>query len=627
MGGYQTFNDDKYGLSSNYGNPISNYIPTSQISLALDARTANQLKQISEKMSSGAKAAEIQLALPDVADSIPDSHLEEINRLRKLVGAELTLHGVLVDPTGVNDQGRWDPTKREQAERHMWQSVDRAHKVNPEGNVVVTFHTSNGLPEPETYEWDAKEKKEKLMRLAVIDERSGEISALAAPRKNILEKPEEKYPDANEELSRINRELWTRSLSEVNQGLTRAKEILRKEVFSDLEASEGRLVRRKMTEEDKSDLMKLYKLSADDSDKFKKTLSDMPKGVAEDLKERMEEIGQVDIFIRNAYTQFKESYSQAYEVADREKRDNDKKLLETIGEDIRKSLDPEKGYLKDKENLVKFADVLSDGVEKMNNMKEIKLYRPLKEFAIDQASTTFANLATKAYEKYKSTAPIIAIENPPAGMGISRAGDMVKIIEAARSKFSDQMVKEGKMSEHQAKQEAEKLIGATWDVGHINMIRKYGYGDKELLKETEKIAPYVKNIHLSDNFGMMHTELPMGMGNVPMKGHIEKLKEAHGEALKKIKQVIETGNWYQHFQTSPFAETLSAFGSPIYSKSFAPYWNQAKDAGVSQGYFSGYGMNPDIHHSIYGAGFSNLPVELGGQVPSSRNRFSGAPME
>jgi len=37
-------------------------------------------------------------------------------------------------------------------------------------------------------------------------------------------------------------------------------------------------------------------------------------------------------------------------------------------------------------------------------------------------------------------------------------------------------------------------------------------------------------------------------------------------------------------------------------------------------------MNPDIHHSIYGSGFSNLPVELGGQM-QGRSRMSGNPME
>jgi hypothetical protein len=88
----------------------------------------------------------------------------------------------------------------------------------------------------------------------------------------------------------------------------------------------------------------------------------------------------------------------------------------------------------------------------------------------------------------------------------------------------------------------------------------------------------------------------------------------------KIKKMIEVGNWYQHFQTTPFAETLQHFESPIYAMKNASYW------GPQGGYFAGYGLNPDVHHSMYGSGFANLPVELGGQM-SGKSRVSGNPME
>ena len=41
------------------------------------------------------------------------------------------------------------------------------------------------------------------------------------------------------------------------------------------------------------------------------------------------------------------------------------------------------------------------------------------------------------------------------------------------------------------KEAAEKLIGATWDVGHINMIRKQGFSEKDVINEAEIIAPFV----------------------------------------------------------------------------------------------------------------------------------------
>ena len=58
-----------------------------------------------------------------------------------------------------------------------------------------------------------------------------------------------------------------------------------------------------------------------------------------------------------------------------------------------------------------------------------------------------------------------------------------------------------------------------------------------------------------------------------------------------------------------------------------PYWNQA--IGLEQSYFGGYGqMLPNINYEIFGAGFSQLPAELGGQRPGGAGgRMSGRPME
>jgi hypothetical protein len=152
------------------------------------------------------------------------------------------------------------------------------------------------------------------------------------------------------------------------------------------------------------------------------------------------------------------------------------------------------------------------------------------------------------------------------------------------------------------------------------MIRKLGYGKTELIEQAKKIAPYLKHIHLSDNFGFEHIELPMGMGNVPTK----EIFEALGEKGKKAKKVIETGSWYQYFQTSPLKQTLQAFGSPIYAMEMAPSWKGS--TGITGGYFAGRGMLPEVHYSMYGAGFSGLPTELGGSTGGKKS-FSGAPIE
>jgi len=203
---------------------------------------------------------------------------------------------------------------------------------------------------------------------------------------------------------------------------------------------------------------------------------------------------------------------------------------------------------------------------------------------------------------------------------LSTAEDLRDLVKKAREEFAEQAVKKLNISKSEAQKQAEKLIGVTWDVGHINMLRGRGYEEKHLIEQTKKIAPFVKHVHLSDNFGLEHTELPMGMGNVPTKKMLDLIHEYN----KKVKKIVETGDWFQPFKTTPFRETLAAFGSPTYGID-APYWNQIGYASGS--YFAGQGAtNPPIHHSIWGSGFSNLPIELGGQM-AGRSRVSGAPIE
>ncbi len=183
------------------------------------------------------------------------------------------------------------------------------------------------------------------------------------------------------------------------------------------------------------------------------------------------------------------------------------------------------------------------------------------------------------------------------------------------------------MSQSQAESAAEKTIGVTWDVGHINMLRKYGYGKEKLIEQAEIIAPLVKHVHLSDNFGFEHTELPMGMGNVPLKEIMGKLEQ---EGFKG-KKIVEALAWWQHFSEQganpPLMSTFQAIGPPIYSTGMAPYWNQS--SGFEQGYYSGQGPTlPQINYEMQGGGFSQLPTELGGQRPGAQGgRMSGKPME
>ena len=96
---------------------------------------------------------------------------------------------------------------------------------------------------------------------------------------------------------------------------------------------------------------------------------------------------------------------------------------------------------------------------------------------------------------------------------------------------------------------------------------------------------------------------------------------------KEAKKIVEAAQWWQHFQSPPVQATLELIGSPIYADGVGPYWNQT--AGLQQGYFEGMGMMlPQINYETFGAGFSQLPVELGGQRAGAQgSRMSGRGME
>ena len=200
MGDTNFYRGTNYGLDANYGssdsekknmmNPFASYpnrTSASSIAVATDARTANQIKATTEKFNTGAKTIEVSMVTPDVTDSIPNQHLDEIRRLKKLVGGELTLHGPLVEATGVTKQG-WDPTHRQQAERQMWSALERGHRLSPDGNIVVTFHASNGLPEPlskEQYTAPDGTIKEKVTGFYAVDEAQGQFVPIN-PKRNEL---------------------------------------------------------------------------------------------------------------------------------------------------------------------------------------------------------------------------------------------------------------------------------------------------------------------------------------------------------------------------------------------------------------------------------------------------------
>ena len=592
-------------------------------------QTANQIDAVSKKISTGLRNIEVsgvniggqgEGAL-GLMDNIPKQHFKEINRLKKLANVELTFHGPLVEPTGMG-RGGWDPQQRIQAELEMVSAIERAHDLDPKGNIIVTFHASNGLPEPRTIVKDSKGNTV-TEKIAVIDESTGEFGNLPRTGVNYFEGKE--LYDPEEDLKRLNQRRWSGRLNNVSIEAERAYGVMRNIKM------QAEKMKQSGEQEELQQALHTYNFSIKEPEKYDKYLEDM--GPAKDnVKALVTNLTYARANAEDAYLGLQDAFNQVMTNA---KRDGNKEVENQLASFREKIVPKTKDYDKDYEKLEEFVDEISRGIRILQSIGEKnppKVYRPLEEFALDKASTTFANVAFQGYKKFEDSAPVVSIENPPVGMGLSKSDELEKLVKKSREKFVEQAAKpesEGGlgMSTKEAEKEANKLIGVTWDVGHINMLRKYGFDNKDLVKQTEQVAPYIKHIHLSDNFGLEHTELPMGMGNVPIKEELAAIEKKLGkEYFSKVKQVIETGGWFRNFNNvTPFAETLEAFGSPIYGMKMAPYWNRTRGTGM--GYFSGYGkMLPDVHFSTYGAGFSSLPPELGGQM-AGRSRLSGTPNE
>jgi len=607
------------GAQPGYGPKIG------EIGIDADFRLANQLKAVSDKVNTGAKVVEIARIVPSQFEDIPKQQFDELRRLKKLVGIDITLHGPLVDPSGY--AGGWSPAMREQSERQMWNALERAHQIEDKGNIVVTFHSANmdRIPDFEertfTEVTDPKTGKKKMQEridgFIVIDETTGSaryvdsgIDYFKSDDKTV-KTIEDQKKEIMKKIEDTNKESWYSTLHSISYNANHGTDLIERAIHGiqkpTPEAEENR-------EEVEKSSLELYK----------KYLSGEITNVVDALKKEGIEnfdsnaLIQGETFLKDSYFKLQQLFNQAYNTALRNNDQKDLKKLDVFRETIApKILDIQN----DPARIKDFGEYVLQGINVLRSVKEPQTLKPMRDFAIDKSSETFSNLALKAYKNFGSSAPIISIENPPAGGPMARAKDLKDIVEESRKRLAEKLMKEENMGAGAAVKQAEKLIGVTWDVGHINMIRKMGYGDKELLKETEIVAPYVKHVHLSDNFGMEHTELPMGMGNVPTQKMMDILKQYNN----KVKKIIEAVNWYEPFKVSPMRETLRAFGSPIYSMKLAPSWGSVYNAGGS--YWSGLGSYlPEKSFSSYGTSFSTLPSELGGQS-GGRSRLSGAPIE
>src|SRR3989338_1564089 len=507
------------GFTSDYELQTVGYAePASSFGLTTHPQNANVLKEVADKINSGIKAIEITAINPQVLEAIPTQHLDEIRRLKELTGVELTFHGPIVDATGIDGRGHFDPLAQKKAEREMFKAIESAQRLNPKGNTIVTFHSaSGGLPETITY---VKENGEEKMQGMWAYNEFNQNMAKIPIKENYLEG---KKPDPVGLLTDINQNTWQNELSNASFSANRARVQFENVRHTLQQGARGGGVN--LTQDE---IIDLYKKSG--TPEWRDSLQKLDPEVRQQAELALSELNHGETTIRQAYNQFKELYNQAYESFD--STSEEKKKLEEYREHLIPMIEKEK--FKDPHAIMELADEVSHGLQLLSNLKEgPKMWKPFHDVAIKKASETFSNVAFNSFKEYGEHAPIISIENPTAGTsqhgagGLSRGKDIKQLVEKTQKEFVEKVMNDPELnlSELEAWNQAKKLIGVTWDVGHINMIRQFGYNKEDVVKETEKVAQYVKHVHLSDNFGINHTELPMGMGNVPTKEPLELIEK------------------------------------------------------------------------------------------------------
>ncbi len=586
QGSYSTMDPGK----SSYGKDIfTGYnVSSSKIGAPTKPDTANQIQHVTQLLNQGIVPIEVGAIKPEIFDQIPKHHFKEINRMSKLTGADISVHSPIVEPSGIDKQG-YDEGQRKQAEEQLSSVVDKAVEMSDKPGMNVTIHGAGSIPGVEYIKEDGKKKKNKFY---AVNKETGEIRHLLKDEKKFYPstKDWEKGTDISPErqLKMLNDTEWDNKISQLVHFKERADEII------------SRNIDRVPKEVMKEIIMGRRK---------RKYL----KGPE---RESYDHLRNAQHYLSDAQQNISGLFNKAYQFADSEE---DKKRL-------REAADKFKKKIVDPSDVAGQSDAISNMI---NALEEVKptLFEPVEDFAIDKSSETFSNVALNAYKKHKDKPPVISIENMfPGGMAFSYGEELNNLVMSSKKKFVDKAVSDGVMSESKAKKVADKMLGVTLDVGHLNMARKHGFEEKDLMKEVDKIKGNVKHVHLTDNFGSSDAHLPPGMGNVPTKEILEKLdKEGKGD----VKKIVEAGGFVQHFKESPFPYSLDSLGAGFFAGGTGqePYWNQKE--GLYQGYSGGFGrMLPSTNYNMFGANFSQLPTDLGGSVQQGKgSRMSGRPME
>lgn len=629
--------------------------PAGKIGATASPQTPNQIGELTSRLNQGLKAVEIGAMNQRLLDQVPLKHFTEMKRLNKLTGAEATLHAPIqdLDLAGFTQQG-WNEYERKESVEKLKSVIDRGHLLNESGNTPITVHAGGfpamkwqkgGLHKGGEIEEESKPIQDQMSEMVIVNQDTGQMQPLRYREKEYISgrkvawTPEYSMNNLNrtswdEEKLRIMQ--WKKDLNQVQDRFN----TLNKERLQVLKSAQGKRI---LTEQEK---MELASLSSEEerTRNYRDETYTHIRSLAEDMYNRYKKFRTDETGIE------KEQHEQLFKQAINKIDDDEKKVDRLKSEFTRneekykraKTEEEVRQIVNERHELVKvYNEITYDQSEEIartiEQLPHPKTWIPIDDFAKEKVSGSITEAALYAYKKYGEKAPIISMENVYPEFPLSRAKSLKETIELAKKKFSEQLAKqfekENGMGEKRAVEKAEKIankiIGVTWDVGHIYMLKKYGYTDEDIKKEAEKIGRHVTHLHLTDNFGFEDSHLPPGEGAVNIKDQLKEIEKSLTEEQKKnMKAIVEAGEFVANFKEVPHLYALSHLESPLYSENLGPTWS---DIWETQGhYMSGFGeIMPQKYFDLYGApGFSQLPGSLGGSAGTpERGRFAASQQE
>src|SRR3989344_7411617 len=342
-----------YSMEPSYGQFTGYRMSAGKLGIPTSIQTADQIREVSNAISQGAKAVEMQPISPEIFEQIPKQHFQEIQRLAKLTGVETSVHAPITDPSGFTKEG-WSEENRVATERQLQSTIERSYEASPKGNMPVVIHSS-GLPGTE---WMKGKEGFEEAQIIAVNQQTGQL---------IPVKREERYEP---ETGKIGLE-YPRKMLDIINNSEWSNTLLRNEYT------------RKEVDDIRRDIIQakplLQRLS------HGQQLSEEEQNI---LNTQVRKINQAHSMMSHILASLRTSYNEAYRY---DPNTENKEMLNKVSQEYAKILEEmqECGQKKDIESFYKMTEKQSQAVDLLMgglSHSHPKLYKPIEEFAQDKSS-------------------------------------------------------------------------------------------------------------------------------------------------------------------------------------------------------------------------------------------------